>query len=96
MVTLDRIRLTGLLQESPANAGLSHFLEDLLQGNLTMFTGMGRSPLRCGTGVVDHVVDGSNAAQRDGEQVVQLDAGGDGDLEAVGGVDRGVGSGPSR
>ena len=27
MVTLDRIRLTGLLPESPANAGLSHFRE---------------------------------------------------------------------
>jgi hypothetical protein len=25
MITLDRIRLTGLLTESPANAGLSHF-----------------------------------------------------------------------
>jgi len=25
MVTLDRIRLTGLLPESPAHAGLSHF-----------------------------------------------------------------------
>jgi hypothetical protein len=26
MVTLDRIRLTGLLKESPAKAGLSHWL----------------------------------------------------------------------
>jgi hypothetical protein len=25
MVTLDRIRLTGLLTESPASAGFSHF-----------------------------------------------------------------------
>ena len=25
MVTLDRIRLTGLLTEDPANAGFSHF-----------------------------------------------------------------------
>ena len=29
MVTLDRIRLTGLLQENPANAGFSHFSDRL-------------------------------------------------------------------
>ena len=52
----------------------------------------GRRPLCGGTGVVDDMVDGADPTERDGEQVVQLDAGCRcvGNLEATGGVDRRV------
>jgi hypothetical protein len=69
MVTLDRIRLTGLLQESPANAGLSQF-EDrvVLHGKLTMSTGMVAAP--CADAPVSLTTSSMvlTPPQRDGEE----------------------------
>src|SRR5205814_8159824 len=46
--------------------------------------------LCCGAGVVDDVVDGADASERDREEIVELHPGGDRDLDRPRGVDRRV------